>query len=289
MVLWRFLFCRRAKLVYFTMSAFPRGYRVKRLSLRETLKWMYFSLTWWLVRSGTDAAVCHYPVIEQELRKAGYRKPVLVQTQYGVDAETFRPNSDTGNRVRKELGLCGTVIGFCGRLVEEKGVWDILSAAKSLTGEWSLLLVGDGPLRQPIERWCVENDLHDRIRIVGYVPHGEVQNHFAAMDVFVIGSRDTPTYIDTFPLVVAQAMMTGVPVIGSDGGAIPYQLNDPDLIFPQGDAKSLARKLQAMLDSPDRRQMVGERLRNRALQHFSTTAMNQSFETFLDHLGGSRR
>lgn len=277
----RKLFFRKTKLIYFSMTAFPRVRKMSNFSLREILKWAYQWANWWMIRHGTDGALCHYDRIETQMRLEGYRKPILQQTQYGVDPEQFKPDAITGAAIRERYRIRGCVIGFCGRFVPAKGLLEIMEAFEKLEGDCSLLLVGDGELRAEIETWIDEKGFHDRVRITGYVPHTEVQEYFQAMDVFVLGSKETPTYIDTFPLVVAQAMTVGIPVIGSISGAIPYQLNGEGLLFPDGDSGTLRQCLQTLLDEPEIRGKMGKALQERALAHFCVDAMNERFVEFL--------
>jgi glycosyltransferase involved in cell wall biosynthesis len=107
------------------------------------------------------------------------------------------------------------------------------------------------------------------------------------MDIFVLGSKETPTYIDTFPLVVAQAMTMGLPVVGSISGAIPYQLGGKGLLFPEGDAECLQQHLEHLIQESDARQLMGAALRERALEHFCIDAMNERFIEFVEHEVGA--
>ena len=280
-IICRRLFFRRTKLIYFSMKAHPRVPKMKSKSLKEFAKRTFFRLNWWFVRCGTDAALCHYDRIEEQMRSEGYTKPVLQQTQYGVDPEQFCPDKATRERMRVKIGLSGCVIGFCGRFVASKGLPEIMAAFEQLEGNCSLLLVGDGDLREEAEAWIQQQRLAERVTITGFIPHTEVQDYFQAMDVFVLGSRETPRYIDTFPLVVAQAMTMGIPVVGSVSGAIPYQLGGKGLLFPEGDADALRDQLQGLVDDPTRREDVGAALRERALANFCVDVMNARVMDFV--------
>lgn len=280
-IICRKLFFGRAKLAFFSMKAHPRVPKMKSKSPKEFAKQIFFRLNWWFVRRGTDAALCHYDRIEEQMRSEGYTKPVLQQTQYGVDPEQFCPNQSTRERMRANLGLSGCVIGFCGRFVPSKGLPEIMAAFERLEGDCSLLLVGDGDLRLEAEAWIQEKGFAGRVTITGFIPHTEVQDYFQAMDVFVLGSRETPRYIDTFPLVVAQAMTMGLPVVGSVSGAIPYQLGGQGLLFPEGDTNALRDQLQGLVDVPSLREKVGVALRERALSNFCVDVMNARFMEFV--------
>lgn len=281
-IICRKLFFRRTKLVFFSMKAHPRVPKMKSKSPKEFAKRIFFLVNWWLVRHGTDAALCHYDRIEEQMRSEGYQKPVLQQTQYGVDPQQFCPNPEKRVEVRQRLGLKGCVVGFCGRFVPSKGLPDLMAAFERVEGDCSLLLVGDGELREDAEKWIEKNGLADRVTITGFIPHTEVQDYFQAMDVFVLGSRETAKYIDTFPLVVAQAMTMGLPVIGSISGAIPYQLGGKGLLFPEGDVDTLSAHMQQLVDNPLLRESIGKALHERSSTNYCVDVMNEQFIEFVN-------
>ena len=71
-----------------------------------------------------------------------------------------------------------------------------------------------------------------------------------SMDVLVLPSRSMPYWKEQFGRVLVEAMACGVPVIGSDSGAIPAVIGDAGLVFPEGDDRALAdRILQLATDS----------------------------------------
>ena len=210
-IIYKRLFAPRAKLVYFSMMQFARVPLVKKPTPKEIFKKIYCIITWRNIRQGTDGCLVHYPAIRERMRKEGYRKPVLLQTQLGVDPNGFCPNPDERKSVRRRLKLNKFTIGYAGRLVESKGVMDLAKAVESLRGDWNLLLVGDGDCRERVEALARNHGWADRLRITGYVSAERVASLMRAMDAFVMASRNTADWVDTFPLVVAQAMATSLP------------------------------------------------------------------------------
>lgn len=283
-IIYKRLFSPHAKLIYFTMYAYSRVIHLGGISTKKILKKVLFALRWWLVRHGTDGALVHYPGILDQIQKDGYRKPILVQTQHGVDPEIFYPDPLTREAVRRNLGLEKFVIGYAGRLCEEKGLFDLLRALQNITLDWQLLLVGDGELRQDIEAWIERQGWKDRVRMTGHVPMNDVAQFMNAMDCFFTGSRTTGNWIDTFPLAVAQAMAVGLPVVGSDNGAIPYQLGKAGLIFPEGNFNQLQQCLLTLAMDEKLREKMGKQLLKRARSHFCISGMNDKFSAFVREL-----
>lgn len=286
-VLWRLLFARHARLIFFTMNVLPRHFQPHSLRLKHLLNVLASTALWWLIRHGTDGAICHYPEIEEQLRKDGYKKPVLVQTQIGVDKTVFHPNPVAHEDRRATLGKVGFVIGYAGRITPEKGVLDIATVMRRLPADTHLLIVGDGPARADLQQMAAEYGWQERLHVTGYVPVNEVATWMRTMDCFVIASRVTAKWVDTFPLVVAQAMATGLPVVGARSGAIPFQLGGYGLTFDEGDTDTLARHLLTLYDNSPLRTAMGNALRERALAEFCLDGMNQRFYEFVSRLSGS--
>ncbi|HEV8310475.1 MAG TPA: glycosyltransferase [Methylomirabilota bacterium] len=215
----------------------------------------------------TDWAICGNRDAEDVLRGRGYRGPVTVLPQLGVDPEVFRPLEVP--ELRSRLGLKHFVIGFVGRLVPEKGLRTLVQAAGRLAGEYQLLLVGRGSLRAEIERAAGALGLADRLVLVDPVPHDQVPGYLNCMDALVLPSLTTPAWKEQFGHVLIEAMACGVPVVGSSSAEIPRVIGDAGLIFREGEAGQLAAHLQGLMDEPTRRARLGQAGRQRVLAHFS--------------------
>jgi len=283
-ILCRDAFCRSAKVLYFSMHAFPRVADLENYRPRKLAKKLYFSLNWKLTRRRTQGALVHCPAIEEQMRLDGYRQPILVQTQVGVDPALFRSDAVAKAALRQKLGFDGFVIGLAGRLIPEKGVLDLLKAVEGLTCDWNLLFVGDGSECAHILEWARDHGWSKRVIVTGYVKQQEVAVYMNAMDCFVLGTHTNAgtRYRDMFPLVVAQAMTMGLPVVGANGGGIPYQLGGLGLLFEEDDRIALSRHLQELSQSPERCREIGNTLRERAVNQFCVDSMNEEFLEFIE-------
>ena len=272
--LYRKLWCPKAKIIFFSMNS--RGVPSKRFDHR---------LMWKNVKKNTEAALVHYPGCLESLRAGGYGKPVFMQTQIGVGEDTFCPDEYKRKQMREQLGVQGKfVIGYTGRLIEDKGVDDLLSILPLENLDWALLLVGDGPMREQIEDLKQKKTWGERIVLTGSVSMDEVPSYMRAMDCFVLGSKTMPHWIDTFPLVTVQAQACGVPVIGSDAGAIPWQLGESALIFPEGDREKLKELVRLYAMDESLRLQYAKAGRQRSLENFCTRGMTQNFHYIVEQV-----
>jgi glycosyltransferase involved in cell wall biosynthesis len=198
-----------------------------------------------------------------------FQGPIEVLPQYGVDAAEHEPGTEP--QLRSKLGLeSGVVIGYAGRLVPEKGLRLLFEALGKLRDyPWKLLLVGAGPLESEIrQQWMKES--RGRIVLVPAVPSEQVPQYLRCADIFVLPSYSTPSWMEQFGLALTQAMMLGIPCIGSSSGAIPEVLGPGGLVFEEGNPGKLARALEELLQTPSQRERLGVVSREFALRNYTT-------------------
>lgn len=210
-----------------------------------------------------DGAIAGTQEAGQRLREAGFPGPIALIPQLGVDPERFYPSRN--DSLRQKLGLLAFTIGYIGRFVPEKGLWVLLDALSFLQGDWQCLLVGEGPIREEWLYQAQKRGIKERVFWVPTVPHTEIPAYINAMDVLVLPSLTTPRWKEQFGHVLIEAMACGVPVIGSDSGAIPEVIGDAGLIVPEGDPRALAQAIDSLRASDSRRAALGQRGRKRVL------------------------
>jgi glycosyltransferase involved in cell wall biosynthesis len=198
----------------------------------------------------SDAAVAVSEEAKAVLEREGFKKPVYV-LPHGVDTEAFRPDEAIRRAARRRFRLEGFVAGYAGRLMAEKGIFDLLEAVESLGPEYRLMVVGDGPQKDEFLGRAAKLGLTDRLTMVGTVAHDEVPGLMPAMDALVLPSRTCPSWKEQFGRVLIEAMACGVPVVGSDSGEIPGTIGQAGLIFPEGDTGALADALSRLRWSPE--------------------------------------
>lgn len=277
--LYKKLFSPKSKVVFFSMNA--RG--VPWSQSKNWLKKMVGRLMWWQVKKCTDAVLAHYPGCQVSLRTGGYQKPIYLQTQVGVDEKTFSPNAEVRLSYRQKIGADGCfVIGYCGRMVEDKGVDDLLAVFIEIAENNPLvflLLVGSGPMNKEIERALLDKGWVDRYLITGFIEQSDIPNYMNAMDLFVLGSKTMPHWIDTFPLVSVQAQSVGVPVLASDSASLPWQLGDSAKFFPEGNRQALKDELVNLIEDDQFRKALSLAGMKRSHEYFCHEGMTDNFKS----------
>jgi glycosyltransferase involved in cell wall biosynthesis len=193
------------------------------------------------------------------LTATGFTKPVDI-VPHGVEISAFVPGRD--DERRRALGLEGIVIGYAGRLVEEKGIRDLLDAAKLLAnlspGTFSVLIVGAGPLESEVRHAMAHDGV--RIHLLPAVPHHEAPSLYRLMDIFVLPSRETPRWREQFGRALVEAAATALPIVAAGTGEIPHVMaglgGGGRVVPPEAPAK-LATALHELVADTSLRSSIG--------------------------------
>ncbi len=190
------------------------------------------------------------------LRANGYGGDAQVVGN-GVDAELFRPMDRPA--CKHALGLEGFVAGYVGRLIEAKGLMDIIEAAALGPAELTLLFVGSGDFQEALERRALELGIAGRVRFMSPRAMHELPEVMNALDVLLLVSRTTRTWKEQFGRVIIEAHGCETPVIGSESGGIPEVVGDGGMIVPEESPTQIAEALIYLSSNPDAARTMGHR------------------------------
>ena len=152
-------------------------------------------------------------------------------------------------------------IGYVGRLVEEKGILDLIQASRYLPAH-NLKIVGTGPLLDFLKR-------RNHLEVIEGVDHAGISDVLRQIDILVLPSRTTATWAEQFGRVLIEAMAVGTVCVGSDSGEIPWVIGRPDLIYREGNVRDLANILEGLMSDPFRWQQISANLASRVRAHFT--------------------
>lgn len=198
------------------------------------------------------------------LQERGYKGPMVIMPQLGVDESLFKPQTQPD--LANQLGIQESdfVVGFVGRFVEEKGLLTLVEALAGLLDKpWKLLLLGRGPLQSTLLEIATEKGIKERLILVESVPHDRVYQYINLMHTLVLPSQTTYQFKtltaagwkEQFGHVLIEAMACKIPVIGSDSGEIPNVIGNAGLVFPEGNVLELRKCLNQLMENSE---LIGE-------------------------------
>ena len=233
-----------------------------------------------------DAVVAVSPAVTRYLQRIRVPDRKRVEILNGVSRPGI-PDEAEQRRLREELGFAerNLVVGSVGRLLDShKRVSDLIDAVALLADERvQLLVVGDGPDREALERQAQARGIAGRCRFVGY--QGDLGRYYRLMDVFVLASAH-----EAFGLVLAEAMMADVAVIGTEVGGVPDVLDfgRAGRLVPPLQPAALAAALRDLLDDPEGRRRLAERGRIFAEARFGDARYAEEVAALYGRLAAAR-
>ncbi len=215
---------------------------------------------------------------EREERPGPKRLCVI---ENGIPLGKFGPDEEARNAVRDELGIPrdAIVIGSVGRLVEEKDYPLLVRAMGPLLGERvRLVIVGEGIVRNEIEAAIEKLEPEKRRFVTLTGQRKDVPRALASFDVFVLSS-----HAEGLPLVIPEAMASGLPVVATAVGGIPGIVpDDTGTLVPHGDDAVLRDAIKKLMDDPELRAKKARAARRYALDRFGEEKMLERYLELYD-------
>ena len=206
----------------------------------------------------------------------GFRGKCVV-VPLGVDPARWAPQAER-ERIEASDPLhaafgARTVL-FVGRLVYYKGVEVLLDAMASVPRA-HLVLVGDGPLAEPLQRHARRLGIAERVHFAGRVAEERLRRYYHSAAVFALPSTERS---EAFGIVQLEAMSAGLPVVSTRlKTGVPWvnRHRMTGLTVPPGDAGALAGALSELLDTPSLARRYGSNGQRRVRSRFTLADFRQ--------------
>ncbi len=184
-------------------------------------------------------------------------------------ARTVTPREQTAFRTRHRLRR-GPLVLYAGRLVEAKGIEVLIDAWPRIGSDATLVVAGDGPLRERLGGV-------PGTRILGSLPRDELPVAYATATIVVVPSIPTPRWREPWGLVCNEAMHQGRAVIATSAvGAVAGGLireGETGYVISPGDPDALATAIERLLIDAELRQRLGEAGRSAAAAYTYAAAV----------------
>ena len=138
------------------------------------------------------------------------------------------------------------VIGFVGRLIDGKGVFDLIEAFSQLNSPTSICaIIGDGPERARVAHEVQRRGLQSQFELTGALRQDQIRDYLARSLVFVM-----PSYEEALSIAVIEARAAGLPVVARTGNGIADLIEDGKQGFLAPDTDSFVGAVLALLQQP---------------------------------------
>jgi glycosyltransferase involved in cell wall biosynthesis len=228
---------------------------------------------------------------KEYLISRGRREGAIFTARNAVDNDLFMRGAKTARQnaaqTRAELNLPERYFLFVGRLVREKGVFDLLSAYASLDPQLragtALVLAGDGSDRQRLEERA-KSISPGRVLFPGFVHRDQLAAYYALAEMLIL-----PTYTDTWGLVVNEAMACGLPVLVSRAAGCAADLvrdgwNGQEIV-PE-DVMGIARAMKCLGGNSELCREMGLRSAEHILK-YSPYSWSEGIAAAVEDVGGA--
>jgi len=210
--------------------------------------------------------VCVSKQVKEYLKSKGVKEEKLEVIYTGIDTDKFIP--EIKKDFKKEWGIKDeVVVGIVAVLRSQKRHMDLLEAIKTIDNI-KLIIVGEGPQRRNIENFIKNNNLENKVIMMGH--REDVDLILPNFDIFVLPSRE-----EALGTSLLEAQSAGVCALGSRVGGIPECIkeNHTGLLFEPLNPQDLKEKLQILVNDKDLREQFSNNAREFIVKNFSVEKM----------------
>ena len=206
--------------------------------------------------SSTDAVIAPSEKIESMLLRYRVKEPICVIPS-GIDVEQFASDkSSIRERIRNEWDIRPdeTLLISIGRLAKEKNLDEIIDYLQDEHQGLKLMIVGDGPYREELEKLASELGVQEKVIFTGMVSPDEVADYYPVGDIFVSASRS-----ETQGLTYMEAMSSGLPLLCHDDECLDDVIQDGENGYLYRSEDEFMQKLDALVGDEDLRKEMGRK------------------------------
>ncbi len=232
-----------------------------------------------MVIEETDCFIAITKSAQVALVEEGVPKSKIKICPMGVDTRKFIPSSTYKSNSKFKFI-------FCGRLVKEKGIYDLIEAVKILSrirGDFQVTFVGDGPERENIDEILKVNHLTKLVLLTGHIGYNRLNLMLQNNDCLILPSLDTPKWKEQFGMVLIEAMATGKAIIATKGVAEGVTAGN-SIIVPQNDPESIAKSMQILMQNKKLVRDLGESARKLAIKKYDTSLISRRIASIYNNL-----
>ena len=242
---------------------------------------MKFLLHQHKVKSQGDKFICVSDFIARQALQHGFPESKIIQHYIGIDVNKYQPRAKEDDQ---------GIILHVARLVEKKGTAVLINAVKQvklLNPDVKLVIIGEGPLLDGLKAQITSLGLDQTVTFTGALPHAVVMEWMRKASMLVLPSITAKTGdAEGLGMVLLEAAVTGVPVIGTQHGGIPEAIIDEQTGFlvKERDDKQLAERISFLMKDEHKRFEMGKNARIFVSEKFNLSKQTIKLEKIYQEL-----
>ena len=223
----------------------------------------------------SDRIIVHSENLIKEWNLGKYRNKICIAHEHFLDFDKFK--------IKKKFGERDNLVGYIGRLNEEKGTLNFVKAIPAISKEkdnLEFLIGGDGQLCDKIKKHLDENNLNDKVKLTGWIQHNELQEYLNKLKLLIL-----PSYTEGLPNIMLEAMACGTPVLATSVGAIPDVIKDGEtgFIMENNSPECVAENIIRALNYPSLDEIV-KNARELVEKEFTCEATVERYKKALEYI-----
>ena len=177
-----------------------------------------------------------------------YGNKIYIAHEHFLNFERFK--------IKKEIDQRENLVGYVGRLSEEKGILNFVGSILEILKkkkDLEFLIGGDGQLKDKIMACLDDNLIGSKVKLAGWISHDELPDYLNELKLIVL-----PSYTEGLPNIMLEAMACGTPVLATSVGAIPDIIKDEEtgFLMKNNTSECITENITRVLNSPDLEQIA---------------------------------
>ncbi|MCO7364516.1 glycosyltransferase [Enterobacter mori] len=264
-----------------TLHGFDVTVSNKDLLASRSPAWINYLLHQHKVKSQGDKFICVSDFIARQALQHGFPESKIIQHYIGIDVNKYQPRAKEDDQ---------GIILHVARLVEKKGTAVLINAVKQvklLNPDVKLVIIGEGPLLDGLKAQVTSLGLDQTVTFTGALPHVDVMAWMRKASMLVLPSITAKTGdAEGLGMVLLEAAVTGVPVIGTQHGGIPEAIIDEQTGFlvKERDDKQLAERISFLMKDEHKRFEMGKNARIFISEKFNLSKQTIKLENIYQEL-----
>ncbi|VVB90879.1 D-inositol-3-phosphate glycosyltransferase [uncultured archaeon] len=244
------------------------------------------------VRDNADLFIAVTEKAKEALIYEGVPEKKISLIPVGINLDTFKPERKNEEYLKKlNLSKDDFIILSIGRLVWDKGFFDIIYAAKRILLDPELreksikfVFIGSGKEEKTMRKLINKLGLTETVKMAGTFPYNDIPMIHNIADIFLLPSIPVRNWQEQFGMVFAEALACGKPVIAGESGSIPEVVGDAGILIQPNDPLSIYREIKRLVIDDALREKYQKSARPRAVEVFDPEKIALKIKAEYDNL-----